>query len=163
MTLLGAGGEIRGLEPVVDGLAGELVTEDPVEGVRERREQRQGNLPLAHVAQHGAHEFPGVATPPVGGMYHDAEMPPMGRGTPFTKDSSGSTVALALASPSSSMTCTCSRSSLALWSGSNISSQAETLLSKAATARRASASTSPSLYLRSSIILRTVEIRQDST
>src|SRR5215203_2533042 len=92
-----------------------------------------------------------------------AEMPPMGRGAPSTNDSSGSTVALALASPSSSMTCTCSRSSLALCSGSNTSSQSEMLLSKAATARRASASTSPSLYLRSSIILRTVEIRQDST
>src|SRR5215207_9263649 len=92
-----------------------------------------------------------------------AEMPPMERGTPSTNDSSGSTVALALASPSSSMTCTCSRSSLALRSGSNISSQSETLLSKAATPRRASAPTSPSLYLRSSLILRTVEIRPDST
>src|SRR5215203_3294691 len=92
-----------------------------------------------------------------------AEMPPMGRGTPSTNDSSGSTVALALASPSSSITCTCSRSSLALRSGSNTSSQSETLLPNAATARRASASVSPSLYVRSSIILRTVEIRPDST
>src|SRR5919112_4752453 len=43
MALLGAGREIGGLEAVLDDLAGQLVTEDPVEGVREGREQRQGD------------------------------------------------------------------------------------------------------------------------
>src|SRR5829696_9960649 len=37
-TLLGAGLEVGGLEPVLDGLGGELVAEDPVEGVGEGRE-----------------------------------------------------------------------------------------------------------------------------
>src|SRR5215210_2200838 len=81
-------------------------------------------------------------------------MPPIGRHSPSTKDSSGSTVVLALASPSSSMMWTCSRSRRAFWDGSTFFSQSETLPPKADTPRRASAPMSPSRYLRSSIILR---------
>src|SRR5918993_1417634 len=40
MTLFGAGREVGGLEPVLDGLSGELVAEDPVEGVGEGGQQR---------------------------------------------------------------------------------------------------------------------------
>src|SRR5215210_3806167 len=90
-------------------------------------------------------------------------MPPIGRHSPSTKDSSGSTVVLALASTSSSMMWTCSRSRRAFWAGSKFFSQSETLPPKAATPTRASASMSPSRYLRSSIILRLCSVRPDST
>src|SRR5687767_307905 len=90
-------------------------------------------------------------------------MPPIGRHSPSTKDSSGSTVVLALISPSSSMTWTCSRSRRAFWDGSKFLSQSEMLPPKAATPRRVSASMSPSRYLRSFIILRLSRVRPDST
>src|SRR5215210_1225824 len=90
-------------------------------------------------------------------------MPPMGRGSPSTKDSSGSTVALALTSPSSSMTWTCSGSRRAFWTGSKDCSQWEAPAPNAANPTRANASLSPSLYLRRSIVLRLSRVRQDST
>ena len=50
MTLFGTRREVGGLEPVLDRLGGELVAEDPVEGVGEGGQQRQSDVPLAHVA-----------------------------------------------------------------------------------------------------------------
>src|SRR5215217_3721230 len=61
------------------------------------------------------------------------------------------------------MTWTCSRSRRAFRVGSKFFSQSETLPPKAATPTRASASMSPSQYLRSSIILRLSRVRPDST
>src|SRR3712207_7007126 len=43
-------------EPVLDSLGGELVPEGPVERVGEGCQQRQGDLPLSHVAQRGRSE-----------------------------------------------------------------------------------------------------------
>jgi hypothetical protein len=40
MTLFGAGREVGGLEPVLDGLGGKLVAENPVEGMGEGGQQR---------------------------------------------------------------------------------------------------------------------------
>src|SRR5215211_4087188 len=89
--------------------------------------------------------------------------PPIGRGSPSTKDSSGNTVVLALTSPSSSMTWTWSRSSLGFWAGSKFFSQSEMLAPNAAFPTRPNASISPSRYLRSSIILRLSKVGPDST
>ena len=50
MTLFLAGREVGGLEFVLDLLGGELVAEDPVEGVGEGGQQRERDASFAHVA-----------------------------------------------------------------------------------------------------------------
>src|SRR5918993_2382740 len=48
MSLFRAGRQVGGLEPVLDGLGGELVAEHPIESVGEGGQERQGDTPLAH-------------------------------------------------------------------------------------------------------------------
>src|SRR5918997_1989632 len=85
-----------------------------------------------------------------------AATPPIATGLSSTRTSIGSTVALALASPSSSTTWTCSGSRRGFCCGSKYSRAWPTSPPKAATMTRASASPSPSLYLRICMGLRTL-------